>query len=398
LNRRTGQNGNVFQQNQPTWNPQAPAYGRFWIDSPEGRKRRTITLGVCRTRSSAKHKLREYIETEGINSKETLIGAITPGTAFRDQAETWIASLPTRRRRPVKPATISIWQHALDKWILPCLGDRLLSDVGNGALKALVDAMAVGGLGPKTICNYTQIPKMVVASAVTKEGEQIYPRHWNHDFIGLPIVHKEQQHRPSFTEEEINQLLADSDALYKVLFALLAGSGIRIGEALALKASSFSGACRVLHVTRSIWHGHEQAPKTSTAVREVDLAEPLAAMLRAFIASTPVGYLFTTRSGKLLDPRNVLAILHRTKAVGFHAFRRFRAENLRRARTPEDLTGLWLGHARKTITDLYAGGLQQDISWRREWCDRVGLGFSLGPYWAINSSAPPGVQECVSIQ
>jgi len=48
-----------------------------------------------------------------------------------------------------------------------------------------------------------------------------------------------------------------------------------------------------------------------------------------------------------------------------------------RARAPEDLIGLWLGHTRRTVTDLYASGLQQDTSWRREWCDRVGLGFAM---------------------
>ena len=36
MSRRTGQSGSVFQQNQISWNPVAPAYGRFWVDSPEG--------------------------------------------------------------------------------------------------------------------------------------------------------------------------------------------------------------------------------------------------------------------------------------------------------------------------------------------------------------------------
>jgi hypothetical protein len=34
----------------------------------------------------------------------------------------------------------------------------------------------------------------------------------------------------------------------------------RIGEALALKAFDFTDDFRVLHVTRSIWHGREQDP------------------------------------------------------------------------------------------------------------------------------------------
>jgi hypothetical protein len=52
--------------------------------------------------------------------------------------------------------------------------------------------------------------------------------------------------------------------------------------------------------------------------------------------------------------------LHATgKKVGLHAFRRFRAETLRRARVPEELTKLWLGLSKQTVTDFYAIGLQK---------------------------------------
>ena len=79
-----------------------------------------------------------------------------------------------------------------------------------------------------------------------------------------------------------------------------------------------------------------------------------------------------------LQQRNVLRALHATgKKVGFHAFRRFRTETLRRARVPEDLIRLWLGHSKQSVTDLYASGLERDEAWRREWCERAGLGFSL---------------------
>jgi hypothetical protein len=29
------------------------------------------------------------------------------------------------------------------------------------------------------------------------------------------------------------------------------------------------------------------------------------------------------------------------------------------------------------VTDFYAMGLERDEAWRREWCERAGLGFSL---------------------
>jgi integrase len=158
---------------------------------------------------------------------------------------------------------------------------------------------------------------------------------------------------------------------------LLAGTGLRIGEALGLKVDDLSKDCSVLHVKRSIWRGQEQAPKTPNAVRVVDVARPLARLLQEHASGKSV-YLFASKSGRPLQQRNVLRALHATgKKVGLHAFRRFRTETLRRARVPEDLTKLWLGHSKQTVTDFYAIGLQKDEAWRREWCERAGLGFPL---------------------
>ena len=226
---------------------------------------------------------------------------------------------------------------------------------------------------------------MVVASAVDSEGEQIHPRKWNHSFIGLPIVDPNKQHRPTVTETELGEILASAKGRYVVLFALLAGTGLRIGEALGLKPTDLSPDCRVLYVRRSIWNGQEQEPKTPAAVREVDIAEPLSRVLREYVVGKS-GYLFATKGGRPLQQRNVRRALHATgKKIGFHAFRRFRTETLRRALVPEDLTKLWLGHSKSTVTDLYAAGLNKDLAWRREWCDRVGLGFSLGLHGLQNA-------------
>jgi len=278
----------------------------------------------------------------------------------------------------VKPATIANWQHSLDRWILPNIGDKLLADISNGALRELVEKMAVAGLSAKTIVNHAQVVKLVLASVVDAEGEQVYPRKWNHDFIEMPIVRKQDQHRPTVTESQIGEILASATGRYAMLFALLAGTGLRIGEALALKASDLSPDCGVLHVRRSIWGGKEQMPKTPSAIREVDVADPLAAVLRSYVTGRD-GYLFSTRTATPLSQRNALRALHATgKKVGFHAFRRFRTETLRRAGVPEDLTKLWLGHSKESVTDYYAGGLQKDLLWRREWCERAGLGFSVG--------------------
>jgi len=256
LSRRTGQTGSVFQQNQTSWNPAAPAYGRYWYDVPKGRKRRVISLGVCATRTIAKRKLREQIEAEGINSAATLISTTTPGTTFREQAKRWIASLATRRRRPVKPATIFGWQHALDKWILPILGDMPVAEVSNAALKLLIETMAAGGLSAKTIVNYAQVPKMVVGSVVTADGDQVYPRKWNHDFVGLPIIDPKRQHRPTVTEAAVGALIASAAYRFAVLVRLACGHRFAGGRGPCIKGDrllvGFSRAsCDAEHLARS---------------------------------------------------------------------------------------------------------------------------------------------------
>jgi hypothetical protein len=299
LSRRIGQKGNVFQHCKP-WNPEAPAYGRFWIDAPWGeRQRKTVSLGVCRTRTIAKQKLREYIDSTGINDRQLFSANTAPATTFRAQAENWIESVAKRRRKPVKPATIVGWKCALDRWILPNMGDKPLSDVSNAEVRQLVEKMEAGGLSPKTIVNYTEVVKLVVASAVDANGEQIYPRKWNHDFIGLPVVEPCKQRRPTVTKADVEEILSSTSKRWAVLFALLAGTGLRIGEALGLKTDDLSNDCSVLHVRRSIWHGREQAPKTPNAVRVVDIPEPLARLLRECVVSGS-GLLFSAKSGRPL--------------------------------------------------------------------------------------------------
>ena len=183
---RTGQQGNVYQAHQQgKWNPQSSAYGRFCVDVPCGeRNRRTVSLGLCATQWVARLRLREYIERAGVCSKRRFQQIPVPGTTFRQQAEWWMESLSTRRRRPLKPAMIYGWQHCLDRSILPNLGNKLVSEVGNGALRQFVEILTAAGLAPKTTVNVG-----------------------NYEFMQLPLVIKEKQNRPTITETEISALL-----------------------------------------------------------------------------------------------------------------------------------------------------------------------------------------------
>jgi integrase len=164
---------------------------------------------------------------------------------------------------------------------------------------------------------------------------------------------------------------------------LLAGSGLRIGEALGLELQHISEDFRTIYVRQSIWDGKKQDPKTLAAIRDVDLCSALADLLRDFVGERGTGLLFANAKGRPLAQSNVLRrSLHpllkelKTERAGFHSFRRFRTTQVRKNRTPEDLLRFWIGHADKTITDTYSK-VQEDTPFRQEVADKVGLGFVL---------------------
>ena len=64
------------------------------------------------------------------------------------------------------------------------------------------------------------------------------------------------------------------------------------------------------------------------------------------------------------------------KRIGFHAFRRFRLTRVRKNGVPRDLERFWMGHAETEVGDLYSK-LKDDVSFRQEWAERIGLGFEL---------------------
>ena len=73
----------------------------------------------------------------------------------------------------------------------------------------------------------------------------------------------------------------------------------------------------MIHGTHAICKKKDQPPKTAAAVRDIDISEELAALLREYIASIPAAsYLFATANGKPMSQRNVLVISTRVRRLG----------------------------------------------------------------------------------
>jgi len=252
--------------------------------------------------------------------------------------------------------------------------------------------MHAAGLSAKSIVNYAQLAKMVVASAVDSNGEQLFPRKWNSEFMDLPTIANQRQ--PTFTREVMTKIVAAASGQERMLYILLAATGLRVGEAFGLDITRhLSTDCRTLYIRQSVWEGETQQPKTPAAIRDVDLNESVATLLRQYVGVRTSGFLFVNRMGKPLSQTNVvrrslhpiLASLSVEKA-GFHSFRRFRTTWLRKNRAPEDLIKYWLGHSDKTVTDAYSK-VADDVDFRKEIAEKLGIGFDLPVLEA------PGVQS-----
>jgi hypothetical protein len=71
-----------------------------------------------------------------------------------------------------------------------------------------------------------QVVKMVVASAVNEQGDEVYPRNWNHEFIDMPVVEKDKQNTPSFSSEVMTGLAKWKKKRERTIF-ILRGAVVR---------------------------------------------------------------------------------------------------------------------------------------------------------------------------
>lgn len=288
-----------------------------------------------------------------------------------------MTAISHRKRNPVSENTVRTYSSLLETWILPRLGSKDLKEVENGALRALVASVS-DSLAPTSISQVQALVKAVVASAVDSNGNQLYPRTWNPDFIDAPVIKRSDLKAPVIAVEGIQEALRRSQGQEQALYSLLAGTGLRIGEALALRRDSWNPRTRIIRVDSTLLHGTgtiQAHPKTEAGVREVDVHPLLNEVLCKSVR--PESQLLFTDSNR---PLVYSTVNRRLRGLGItealHAFRRFRATHLESQKVPRALIKYWMGHADSDITEGYMR-MGKDLGFRRQECERAGLGFEL---------------------
>lgn len=342
----------------------------------------------------------EILASDGLTGK--MPEEMKQGITFAVAGKSWLHESMSRKRLPISNATAKGYSSYLNK-LEPMIGSLALAQVTNKTVKEVVEKLHAEGLAAKTITEIVAVIKYVVGSILDDEGALVYPRTWNHDFIDMPIVGK--QHQPTFTAEQIAKTIVQAKPRYGVLYALLGGTGMRIGEALAIELGSqhpesttISADCKTIYIRKSVLGQTKQKPKTKESVRDVDVCSEMAAFIKSYIGDRQTGFLFQSDSGKPLLQRNILRdSLHRIeegyevynskgklvkkvpgvtgKKIGFHALRRFRETHLELQGLPQNLIDQQTGHKPKHISGTYFKPGEMDK--RRELIEDAGLGFNL---------------------
>lgn len=305
-------------------------------------------------------------------------------TTFAEQATEFLKVSETRKRSPVRQSTLQTYKLLINKHLTPLLGELPLEKIDNKALKSLVSEMSGKGLKAATVGIIVNVLKQVLASSINENGDPRHPRTWNSDFIDLPMV--ENQRQPvidaNALESTIQRSLQAGFPGDAVLYALLAGSGLRIGEALGILAfdngiSNYWDGEKV--IVRS--QRDSDAPKTKAGNREVDLCPELNAFIKRY--EPKEGPLFPLSESMYRTRATALGI------PGFHSLRRFRVTHLDNESVPNGLLKYWVGHAASNISEKYTkvGGMKE---MRREWTNKVALGFKLNTLSVLDIL---GVQE-----
>ena len=268
----------------------------------------------------------------------------------------WAATYQGRTSRGIRPETLKDYAADLDRHVIPTLGRLPLAEIEPRDLKRLAAELASKGLSPSTVRCILGPVRALLATA----HEDGLIRH--NPAAGLrlttPSLIRTQAKRKALSEPELQSLLNALPQEWRLFFELLAHTGLRIGEAIALTWADIDLGQRRLHVRRRRYRGRLDTPKSDYGLRTIPLAPHLTQALwqrRGTKASDEI--CFPSETGGYLDPSNIryrtLKPAARTiglEWIGFHTFRHTCATTLFRHGLNAKQVQAWLGHHSPAFT------------------------------------------------
>lgn len=313
--RRRYQEGQIILQGN-SW------YGRYRVDEIRAdgtikRIRKSQLLGSKKdipTERLARRRLELLLAP--INSLAYRPGRVATVGEF---AERWKVEVLSKR----KASTIHAAESHLKNQIIPILGKLRLNELGVENQQTFVTRLS-GTVSRKMLLNVLG----TLSSMLRTAGNWGYTcESINFRKVALPekAITKDAA---CFTADNMAAIINMAAGQYRVMFAIAAMTGLRVGEILALQKADFDLERNLLTVRRSVWRGALSTPKTSTSQAILPMPDALARIVKGYVATLKTDWLFLNSRGKFFIAENVVRqalapILDKLKIprCGFHAFR-----------------------------------------------------------------------------
>ena len=354
-------NGEGLVRKHPTRDLYEARYSH--VDLETGKKKVSSIYG--KTAQEALEKLRVAqariaVDKPDRDSKRTVAGWINE----------WVgASLVTSNR---KPTTKELYRSLAKSHLASGdFGKRELGKLRPSNIQALLHSFQQNGLAPSTVRNIYAVLNAVLEDARIDKLIAANPMAEVRRPASAPV---EAKH---LTPAEVRVLLKAAEGTrYKIALDLMASTGLRRGEALALEWADIDLDNGMLKVTKTLARVDRElvtsTPKTPKSRREVPLSAGVIAMLRGHRKTQVAerlqagnvwqdrGLVFATESGGYVDPRNLLRAIQTVAAragiegIGLHTLRHSAATAMLEANVPIHVVSRILGHSSIAVTiDLY---------------------------------------------
>lgn len=202
-----------------------------------------------------------------------------------------------------KTSTYTGYLLAWTRYIKPAFGNKTLSEIDRPMVRALAETLLA--TKSRSYAKITLAPLSAVFNRAVEDGLLT-----NNPMLRiLPKARGDQKRNVrALTKDELRQLLTVGQETYPAFFPfvlLMAMTGLRIGEAVALRPQDVHLEQRYLSVVENFVDGYITTPK-SRKPRRVDIGSVLVNVLRSYLPTLPADAprLFLSTRGKMIHPDN----------------------------------------------------------------------------------------------
>jgi integrase len=279
----------------------------WWVFVSHNGKRTSRKVGSKTTAKDVAEKIQAKIKLGEFSFEEEKPEKPIP--TFKEYADLWMKSdVPAL----CKKSTLENYRGFLNKQILPVFGNLKVTEINRGKVKTFLLEKVGSGYSKSYATQLKNVISGVLNKAVDDEVIQANPAlQLGKNFLK---VKDQKETINTLTSEELKQLLDIVERHFSgdyPLFLLLARTGLRIGEALALRWDDIDFNDRSIEVCRNFYRNRITKPKNGKT-RLVDMSLQLTKTLKAHelsckkkglalgIGDTPE-YVFTNKYGRLIN-------------------------------------------------------------------------------------------------